>query len=54
MSLYTDDFEDTSASNATDKPQRKRIVIDYIGDKSRRHITFSKRKAGTQRLTQAS
>lgn len=25
---------------------RRKIRIEYIGDKSRRHITFSKRKAG--------
>lgn len=25
---------------------RRKIKIEYIGDKSRRHITFSKRKAG--------
>lgn len=29
-----------------DKNGRKKIQIKYIEDKSRRHITFSKRKAG--------
>lgn len=29
-----------------DEPQRRKIKIEYIPDKSRRHITFSKRKAG--------
>jgi pheromone receptor transcription factor len=31
-----------------DKPgrERRKIEIKFIGDKSRRHITFSKRKAG--------
>lgn len=28
------------------EPGRRRIRIEYISDKSRRHITFSKRKAG--------
>lgn len=28
------------------EPGRRKIRIEYISDKSRRHITFSKRKAG--------
>ncbi|ORY31756.1 hypothetical protein BCR39DRAFT_465334, partial [Naematelia encephala] len=28
------------------QPGRRKIRIEYIADKSRRHITFSKRKAG--------
>ena len=28
------------------EPGRRKIRIEYIADKSRRHITFSKRKAG--------
>lgn len=28
------------------EPSRRKIRIEYISDKSRRHITFSKRKAG--------
>ncbi|KAH8919056.1 SRF-TF-domain-containing protein, partial [Atractiella rhizophila] len=27
-------------------PSRRRIDIEYVQDRSRRHITFSKRKAG--------
>lgn len=33
-------------SDAKDKDNRRKIKIEYIKDKSRRHITFSKRKAG--------
>jgi MADS-box transcription factor len=29
-----------------DENARRKIKIEYIEDKSRRHITFSKRKAG--------
>jgi SRF-type transcription factor (DNA-binding and dimerisation domain) len=41
----------TAASSTAKKPVRKhtgrrRIPIEYIKDKSRRQITFSKRKAG--------
>lgn len=35
-----------SPSEADDKRGRRKINIEYIEDKSRRHITFSKRKAG--------
>jgi len=36
-----------SPQNFNDKkPGRRKINIEYIDDKSRRHITFSKRKAG--------
>jgi hypothetical protein len=31
---------------------RRKIKIEYIGDKSRRHITFSKRKAGIMKKVQ--
>lgn len=40
-----DDDEDGGASGKTQKERRK-IEIKFIQDKSRRHITFSKRKAG--------
>ncbi|KAI9261357.1 hypothetical protein EDC94DRAFT_519746 [Helicostylum pulchrum] len=39
--------EDSDGSGKPDKRSgRRKIKIEYIGDKSRRHITFSKRKAG--------
>ena len=34
------------AKKADKKAGRRKIKIEYINDKSRRHITFSKRKAG--------
>ncbi|KAJ9065346.1 transcription factor of the MADS box [Entomophthora muscae] len=37
-----DEYSDTKDS----KDNRRKIKIEYIKDKSRRHITFSKRKAG--------
>lgn len=39
-----DDDDDESKSNI--KRERRKIEIKFIQDKSRRHITFSKRKAG--------
>lgn len=44
-------FEDDNDSDDSDeKPSkrsgRRKIKIEYIEDKNRRHITFSKRKAG--------
>jgi len=46
-----DDMEDDSDEDEVpNKPEkragRRKIKIEYIDDKSRRHITFSKRKAG--------
>ncbi|CAG8714946.1 3252_t:CDS:2, partial [Ambispora leptoticha] len=42
--------EDESDADDDEKPEkragRRKIKIEYIDDKSRRHITFSKRKAG--------
>jgi len=39
-----------------DKPgrERRKIEIKFITDKSRRHITFSKRKAGIMKKVRAS
>lgn len=39
-----------------DKPgrERRKIEIKFITDKSRRHITFSKRKAGIMKKVQTS
>ena len=36
------------------EPGRRKIRIEYIGDKSRRHITFSKRKAGIMKKVRLS
>lgn len=39
--------DDSDGSGIPDKRTgRRKIKIEYITDKSRRHITFSKRKAG--------
>lgn len=39
--------DDSDGSGMPDKRSgRRKIKIEYINDKSRRHITFSKRKAG--------
>lgn len=49
MSADDDDDDD-------DKPgrERRKIEIKFIQDKSRRHITFSKRKAGIMKKVRAS
>lgn len=38
--------DDDSGSELAQKNVRKKIKIEYIAERSRRHITFSKRKAG--------
>ncbi|PVU99069.1 hypothetical protein BB559_001020 [Furculomyces boomerangus] len=38
--------EDMSATPSDKKTRRRKIKIEFIKDKGRRHITFSKRKAG--------
>lgn len=47
---HDDDLDDDSADDDNNKNEKKagrrKIKIEYIDDKSRRHITFSKRKAG--------
>ena len=41
------DNDDSSVTTTPSKNSgRKKIKIEYIQDKNRRHITFSKRKAG--------
>lgn len=45
--LNDDDNEDSDDEAGREKRSgRRKIRIEYIEDKSRRHITFSKRKAG--------
>jgi hypothetical protein len=45
--LSEEDSEVPQSEKATErKPGRRKINIEFIDDKSRRHITFSKRKAG--------
>lgn len=50
MKTIKDDEENESAEESDVKPSRRsgrrKIKIEYIEDKNRRHITFSKRKAG--------
>ncbi|KAF9966860.1 transcription factor of the MADS box [Mortierella alpina] len=41
-----DDDEDEEAPKSGKRAGRRKIKIEYIEDKSRRHITFSKRKSG--------
>lgn len=41
-----DGFEGAKKSGEEKKTGRRKINIEFIEDKSRRHITFSKRKAG--------
>lgn len=41
-----DDDDSNSTPKAGKRSGRRKIKIEYIEDKSRRHITFSKRKAG--------
>ena len=38
--------EDSGGPKTEKRAGRRKIKIEYIDDKSRRHITFSKRKAG--------
>ena len=46
-----DDGDDDDDDGPKDKKAgRRKIKIEFIQDKSRRHITFSKRKAGKSRL----
>jgi pheromone receptor transcription factor len=40
------DSGDESDAKPTRRSGRRKIKIEYIEDKNRRHITFSKRKAG--------
>lgn len=50
-----DDDDDAPKSKAADKKSgRRKIKIEFINDKSRRHITFSKRKAGIMKKVRAS
>ncbi|KAG2229315.1 hypothetical protein INT48_005884, partial [Thamnidium elegans] len=50
MKNIKDDEENESGEESDVKPSRRsgrrKIKIEYIEDKNRRHITFSKRKAG--------
>ncbi|EIW59099.1 SRF-TF-domain-containing protein, partial [Trametes versicolor FP-101664 SS1] len=41
-----DDDDDDDKPKSDKKAGRRKIKIEFIQDKSRRHITFSKRKAG--------
>lgn len=41
-----EDSDDESPRGEGKRAGRRKIKIEYIEDKSRRHITFSKRKAG--------
>jgi hypothetical protein len=44
-----DDEEEEDKPKSDKKAGRRKIKIEFIQDKSRRHITFSKRKAGESR-----
>ncbi|KAI8065960.1 hypothetical protein BC940DRAFT_297974 [Gongronella butleri] len=43
---YDDDISDDEDGKPGKRSGRRKIKIEYIEDKNRRHITFSKRKAG--------
>ncbi|ORZ20200.1 hypothetical protein BCR42DRAFT_322265 [Absidia repens] len=43
---YEGDSGDDSDEKPTKRSGRRKIKIEYIEDKNRRHITFSKRKSG--------
>lgn len=45
-----DDDDDEDKPKSDKKAGRRKIKIEFIQDKSRRHITFSKRKAGMCRV----
>jgi hypothetical protein len=46
-----DDDEEEEKVKSDKKTGRRKIKIEFIQDKSRRHITFSKRKAGPSSLS---
>jgi hypothetical protein len=48
-----DDDDDEDKPKTGQKQGRRKIKIEFIQDKSRRHITFSKRKAGECSLPNA-
>ncbi len=41
-----DEYDKKTGEEKKTNPGRRKINIEFIEDKSRRHITFSKRKAG--------
>lgn len=43
---YEQDYPDFESPYKREEKGRRKIKIEYIADKSKRHITFSKRKAG--------
>lgn len=45
-SLEDGDSSDGGENKPAKRSGRRKIKIEYIEDKNRRHITFSKRKAG--------
>jgi hypothetical protein len=47
-----DDSDNDGIRKPEKKAGRRKIKIEYIADKSRRHITFSKRKAGIMKKAQ--
>ena len=47
-----EDSEDDVPRSGEKRSGRRKIKIEYIEDKSRRHITFSKRKAGIMKKVQ--
>lgn len=47
------DMDDDDDSDGKGGRERRKIEIKFIADKSRRHITFSKRKAGIMKKVRA-
>jgi len=48
-----DDDAPAKGKGTDKKAGRRKIKIEFINDKSRRHITFSKRKAGIMKKVRA-
>ena len=48
-----EDSDDDAPRSGEKRSGRRKIKIEYIEDKSRRHITFSKRKAGIMKKVRA-
>ena len=48
-----EDSDDDGGGRTEKRAGRRKIRIEYIEDKSRRHITFSKRKAGIMKKVAA-
>lgn len=53
MNMENASIEDSDSEKPSKRSGRRKIKIEYIEDKNRRHITFSKRKAGIMKKVRA-